>query len=199
MRRSTFTFDYIRRNANFYFCVFKIDTKQYLFLVWIPVISHKTLEEVSMTGNYRRGELLWCKRESTDRPKGDCSCAFWSGCSGHLNHNSWLDVGWGSCSRSWIVLASCACGCGCGCGCGCSCSCDCSSSNRSSCSNSNSKNNNNNIQIGVAVAITIAKTITVAYNSNNRSRSGKGLVKRTIILIILIKLICIKNKNKKNI
>jgi len=28
--------------------------------------------------------------ESTDGPKGGWSCAFWSGCSGHLTHNCWM-------------------------------------------------------------------------------------------------------------
>ena len=32
----------------------------------------------------------WMQSESTDGPKGGWSCAFWNGCSGHLNHNFWM-------------------------------------------------------------------------------------------------------------
>ena len=47
--------------------------------------------------------------ESTDGPKGGWSCAFWSGCSGHLTHNSWKWCGvvWCSCSCSCSLSTIC--------------------------------------------------------------------------------------------
>ena len=64
--------------------------------MYILVVPHKVVAEVSKIGNllYRRGWLLavnhrW-QSKPTDGPKCGLSCAFWSGCSGHLTHNCWI-------------------------------------------------------------------------------------------------------------
>ena len=64
--------------------------------IYIPVVPHKAVAEVSKIGNLQEGLVVvthgW-QSESTDGPKGGWSCAFWSGCngcSGHLTHNSWM-------------------------------------------------------------------------------------------------------------
>ena len=42
--------------------------------------------------------------ESTDGPKGGGSCAFWSGCSGHLNHKCWMQCGVVQCIVVVVVV-----------------------------------------------------------------------------------------------
>ena len=68
----------------------------------IPVVLHKAVKEVSKIDNKRRGELLVCgwQSESTDGPKRGRSCAFWSGCSGHIT-TAECNVVW--CGRSVVV------------------------------------------------------------------------------------------------
>ena len=62
----------------------------------IPVVPHKAVVEVSMTGHYRRGELLWSmdgRANPLIHPKVVEVKFFWSvcnGCSGHLTHNCWM-------------------------------------------------------------------------------------------------------------
>ena len=65
-------------------------------VIFIPVVPHKAVAEVSKIGN------LWEKlvvvnqgwqSEATDWPKGGWSCVCWNGCngcSGHLTHNCWM-------------------------------------------------------------------------------------------------------------
>ena len=57
----------------------------------LPVVPRKAVVEVSKIENYREASCCdaWMA-ERTDEPKGGWSCAFWSGCSGHLTHNCWM-------------------------------------------------------------------------------------------------------------
>ena len=57
----------------------------------LPVVPRKAVLEVSKIENYREASCCdaWMA-ERTDEPKGGWSCAFWSGCSGHLTHNCWM-------------------------------------------------------------------------------------------------------------
>ena len=47
--------------------------------------------------------------ESTHGPKGGWSCAFWSGCSGHLTTTAECSVVW--CGVVWSCSCSCSCSC----------------------------------------------------------------------------------------
>ena len=48
--------------------------------------------------------------ESTLGPKGGWSCAFWSGCSGHLTTTAECSVAW-----CGVVCSCCSCSCSCSC------------------------------------------------------------------------------------
>ena len=68
--------------------------------LYIPVVQHKAVAEVSKLGRHRRGELLWCMdgraNPLMDRKVVGWGCVFWSGCngcSGHLAHNCWIYCG----------------------------------------------------------------------------------------------------------
>ena len=71
----------------------------YMFVcIFIPVVPHKAVAEVSKIGHYRRGELLWCV-DGKANPlilvgrKVFGVVFFWNGrngCSGHLTHNCWM-------------------------------------------------------------------------------------------------------------
>jgi len=61
--------------------------------LYIPVVPHKEVAEVSKIGNLLErlvAAMHGWQSESTDGPKGGWSCAFWNGCSGHLTHNCWI-------------------------------------------------------------------------------------------------------------
>ena len=60
---------------------------------YVPVVPHKSVAEVSKIGHYGTGELLRCTDDKAN-PLMDRKVIgvvlFWSGCSGHLNHNCWM-------------------------------------------------------------------------------------------------------------
>ena len=71
----------------------------------VPLVPHKALEEVSKIDKCRRGELLWCM-DGRANPLMDRKVvfAFWSGCSGHLTHNCWMQCGAVQCNVVVVVV-----------------------------------------------------------------------------------------------
>ena len=62
-------------------------------IVMYQLVPHKSVAEVSKIGHYGTGELLRCTDDKAN-PLMDRKVIgvvlFWSGCSGHLNHNCWM-------------------------------------------------------------------------------------------------------------
>ena len=86
-------------HENWWFGGTPISGNSHIYIyIYIPVVPHKAVAEVSKIGHYRRGELLWCMdgRANPHGPKGGLSCVFWNGCSGcggHLTDNCWMWCG----------------------------------------------------------------------------------------------------------